>query len=210
MAPGGFVLKGGTSLSKGYAIINRFSEDVDILVVPHASESAARGAARLKTLTENVAESLGLSWEAARDPGHGRSPSRGDNLRYPATHGAGFGSTINTDAILFETRIAGGDTPSEMCVIRPLIAGRRGLDPTEFEDLAAIRIRVLDPMRTASRWSCCRLQSNGRHSRPSSNASKTSATCSEVPGTTAKISRTHLSCSNPWRAGRDSNPRPRD
>ena len=147
-APGGFVLKGGTSLSKGYGLINRFSEDVDILLVPHADESAAKGAARLKTLTETVAESLGLTWDAAREPGRGRSPSRGDNLRYPAAHGAGFGSTINTDAILFETRIADGDTPAEMCEIRPLIAGWRGLDPMEFEDLAPFRIRVLDPVRT--------------------------------------------------------------
>lgn len=147
-APGGFVLKGGTSLSKGYAIINRFSEDVDILVVPHAGESARRGAGRLKSLTESVAESLGLEWEEARKPGHGRSPSRGDYLRYPAAHGAGFGSTINTDAILFETRIADGDTPSEMCEIGPLIAGWRGIDAGEFEDLAWFRIRVLDPIRT--------------------------------------------------------------
>lgn len=41
-APGGFVLKGGTSLSKGYRIINRFSEDIDIFVVRHAGESASR------------------------------------------------------------------------------------------------------------------------------------------------------------------------
>jgi predicted nucleotidyltransferase component of viral defense system len=29
-----FIFKGGTSLSKGYRIIERFSEDVDILVLP--------------------------------------------------------------------------------------------------------------------------------------------------------------------------------
>ena len=32
-----FELKGGTSLSKGYKIINRFSEDVDIHIKPHAA-----------------------------------------------------------------------------------------------------------------------------------------------------------------------------
>ena len=31
---GAFVLKGGTSLSKGYELIERFSEDVDILIQP--------------------------------------------------------------------------------------------------------------------------------------------------------------------------------
>ena len=29
-----FVFKGGTSLSKGYRIIERFSEDIDVLVIP--------------------------------------------------------------------------------------------------------------------------------------------------------------------------------
>ena len=31
---GDFVLKGGTSLSKGYGLIQRFSEDIDVLVLP--------------------------------------------------------------------------------------------------------------------------------------------------------------------------------
>ncbi len=146
---GGFVLKGGTSLSKGYGIINRFSEDVDIVVIPHANESGAAGARRLEALTADVAQELGISWEAARKPGYGRSPSRGDYLRYPGAHTGGFGRTINTDAILFETRIAEGDTPSEMCEIRTLVGGWTGLDPTEFaDDLDPFRIRVLDPVRT--------------------------------------------------------------
>lgn len=147
--PGGFVLKGGTSLSKGYGIINRFSEDVDIVVIRHADESGAAGARRLAALTAAVAADLGLVADEARKPGYGPSPHRGDFLRYPGAHTAGFGATINTDSILFETRIAEGDTPSEMCEIRPLVAGWAGLDAREFaDDLAPFRIRVLDPVRT--------------------------------------------------------------
>ncbi len=37
---GWFVFKGGTSLSKGYNLIDRFSEDVDILVNPAKDDSA--------------------------------------------------------------------------------------------------------------------------------------------------------------------------
>ena len=37
--PNEFMLKGGASLSKGYDIIHRFSEDVDILLVPTAGQS---------------------------------------------------------------------------------------------------------------------------------------------------------------------------
>jgi hypothetical protein len=31
---GDFIFKGGTSLSKGYRVVERFSEDIDVLVVP--------------------------------------------------------------------------------------------------------------------------------------------------------------------------------
>ena len=34
--PGHFIFKGGTSLSKGFGLIERFSEDVDVLVVGEA------------------------------------------------------------------------------------------------------------------------------------------------------------------------------
>jgi hypothetical protein len=38
-----FELKGGTSLSKGYQIINRFSEDIDIRIEPPAERKVATG-----------------------------------------------------------------------------------------------------------------------------------------------------------------------
>jgi predicted nucleotidyltransferase component of viral defense system len=39
---GEFVLKGGTSLTKGWNLLDRFSEDLDILVRAEASWGAAR------------------------------------------------------------------------------------------------------------------------------------------------------------------------
>jgi predicted nucleotidyltransferase component of viral defense system len=38
-----FQLKGGTSLSKGHQIINRFSEDIDILIEPPAARDVKVG-----------------------------------------------------------------------------------------------------------------------------------------------------------------------
>src|SRR5712691_10241852 len=38
-----FQLKGGTSLSKGHRIINRFSEDIDILIEPPAGRDVKTG-----------------------------------------------------------------------------------------------------------------------------------------------------------------------
>ena len=38
-----FALKGGTSLSKGHQIIDRFSEDIDILIEPPGDRHVATG-----------------------------------------------------------------------------------------------------------------------------------------------------------------------
>lgn len=48
------VFKGGTSLSKCYKIVERFSEDVDIVVLHNEGESANRLKAKLKAITEVV------------------------------------------------------------------------------------------------------------------------------------------------------------
>ena len=43
-----FELKGGTSLSKGYKIIDRFSEDIDIRIDPPAEQDVKTGPQSLK------------------------------------------------------------------------------------------------------------------------------------------------------------------
>jgi hypothetical protein len=53
--PGAFVLKGGTSLSKGYGLIERFSEDVDILMLPAKGDSAASRERLLARIADQVA-----------------------------------------------------------------------------------------------------------------------------------------------------------
>ena len=55
--PGGFLFKGGTSLSKGYSIIQRFSEDVDVLAVPPAgATNKGREKHLLKMSEPDIAE----------------------------------------------------------------------------------------------------------------------------------------------------------
>ena len=53
-----FVFKGGTSLSKAYALIDRFSEDIDLSMNRRPTESERRKA---KSAILEVAEELGLS-----------------------------------------------------------------------------------------------------------------------------------------------------
>ena len=71
--PGQFLLDGGTSLSKGYGIIDRFSEDIDILVVPRNDHSATMAGARVRAMVTDTAAALELPWEESRTPGRGVS-----------------------------------------------------------------------------------------------------------------------------------------
>lgn len=59
--PDDFVFKGGTSLSKCYRIIERFSEGVDVLILPNG-----RGANTVDRLMKNMAEAAGAARPATR------------------------------------------------------------------------------------------------------------------------------------------------
>ena len=52
------VFKGGTSLSQGYRIINRFSDDIDLLCLAEGGETAVHNA--MRRLHKAVADQLGV------------------------------------------------------------------------------------------------------------------------------------------------------
>jgi hypothetical protein len=147
--PGQFLLKGGTSLSKGYGIIDRFSEDIDILVVPRNDHSATTAEARLQAMVTGTAAALDLPWEVARTPSRGLFPSRGDVIRYAATEDAtGLNTGIRLGEVLLETGFAGGPEPSELCEVATLVAKALEIASSDYEDLATFDLRMLDPKRT--------------------------------------------------------------
>lgn len=59
-----FAFKGGTSLSKGYGLIDRFSEDIDLSMNVKATESDKR---KSKNEIERIADELGLVLENPED-----------------------------------------------------------------------------------------------------------------------------------------------
>jgi len=147
--PGQFILKGGTSLSKGHGIIERFSEDVDILVVPRTDHSASTAETRLRAMIAGTAAGLGLEWSEDRVPGRGVNASRGDVIRYPVTEDAtGLRSGLRTDGILLETGFAGGLSPSVMCPVTALVGTLPGIRSEDYEDLNPFDLEMLEPRRT--------------------------------------------------------------
>lgn len=141
--PDDWIFKGGTSLSKGYRLIQRFSEDIDVLVLSRNRGATARDRA-MKDIATSAATSLRLT---------GLPPSvtadRGVHRTYelPYARLAGSSEAIRP-TVLLEMGIRGGPTPNELREITTLIASSGILAPADFDDLAPFEVPVLHPGRT--------------------------------------------------------------
>lgn len=138
------IFKGGTSLSKAHRLIQRFSEDVDLIVVlPDAGRTT-----RDKTLKEFVsaaADSTGLLPESDPDSTT-KGVKRTAAFSYPANHASGALKT----RVLMELGTRGGALPFRRLFVQPLVAEHAesaGL-PVDFEEAEPIGLLVLEPVRT--------------------------------------------------------------
>lgn len=140
-----FIFKGGTSLSKGYGIIERFSEDIDILVLPG---DRGRGTVDklMKAMGDTAAAGVGGRAESTGGSETGRH--RSFKVHYPSRREA---TPLISTTVLLELGVRGGPDPHEVVSIGSLLG--RALDAAgtsllEFEDLAPFDVRVLHPART--------------------------------------------------------------
>lgn len=146
------VFKGGTSLSKGYGLIERFSEDVDILVVPARRPGAGGGKGGvdgiLKGLASRVHRDLGLSEGDMALEGSARGIHRNVRYGYPARREA----AAVRPGVLLEMGVRGRPDPCESRTIRSLLGGYAleslGEPEDGFEEFRPVEIRVLHPVRT--------------------------------------------------------------
>ena len=116
-AEGKIIFKGGTSLSKGWNLIDRFSEDVDIFLNP--ADLGNRAIDReLKRIRDVVAGHSGLTLQQGEGQtvgGFGRS----DRYSYTQRFG-GAGAIANR--VLLEIGTASGNQPVEIKEIRSYLA----------------------------------------------------------------------------------------
>jgi hypothetical protein len=141
------VFKGGTSLSKGYGLLKRFSEDVDILLVApqHVGRQARHGI--LRRICADVGDHLGVPpshWEVREsETGVKR------NVRY--RYDQRFSSSNLHNGVLLEMGVRGGDQPRQVRAVSSLIAAhavRHGVLESEFVEFAPVRTEVLNAERT--------------------------------------------------------------
>jgi hypothetical protein len=114
------MFKGGTSLSKGWGLISRFSEDIDLFVNPDKFEphpGTNKMDRILKALAESVAAHPGLTWlrEEGRTIG---GLGREDYFRYETKFDALPGLRA---AVRLEPGIQSGTFPTEVVPITSLV-----------------------------------------------------------------------------------------
>lgn len=146
--PENIVFKGGTSLEK-LRIIQRFSEDLDLLVIGDlggvgASKTAMRG------MVAAAASVTGKDPEVAGSGGTPGSLHRAAYLKPPLTNDP-EGGLADAAAVLIELGQSGGPHPSEVHHIESLLARALAdteVDVDEWDDLRPFPVRVLHEGRT--------------------------------------------------------------
>jgi len=145
--PGQVVFKGGTSLEK-LRIIQRFSEDLDILVVgDYKTKRSAKAA--LRAMHATAASATG---GACRDPKSGGELGtlhRKAWVELPLEHSTQPTGLADPKAVYVELGQTGGPNPSALKPVESLLSRElAGSDIGQWDDLASFEVTILHPGRT--------------------------------------------------------------
>lgn len=149
-APGSIVFKGGTSLEK-LRIIQRFSEDLDLLVIGNFGNLNQTKKA-MKAMCEAARAATGGLLIDPKSGGQEGSAHRIVYLTAPTTNLPGPGSALaDPSSILLELGQSGGRHPSESRTVTSLLS--RALELSrfpiiDFADLRPFDVLILHPGRT--------------------------------------------------------------
>ncbi|MGH3275101.1 MAG: nucleotidyl transferase AbiEii/AbiGii toxin family protein [Streptosporangiaceae bacterium] len=139
--------KGGTSLSKAFGLIKRFSEDVDILVECEGYGTGTREKRVLWPICERAGKDLGLLPEQIVKLGYKTGVTRNIDYMVPGR----LDSSSIRPGVRLEMGIRGGTSPgTQLRTISSYIAdymASTGIE-ADFEELAAVEVDVLAPVRT--------------------------------------------------------------
>ena len=137
------VFKGGTSLSKAFRLIQRFSEDVDLLVVIPGSLGTGAADTKLKLLVNGASAATGLRPEAVP-----AATSKG------VKRGARFHYRRNDDrsglsaGVFLEIGSRGDAMPATLIAVKSILAEHAPQQLADYAESEPVHVRVLDPCRT--------------------------------------------------------------
>lgn len=142
------VFKGGTALSKCFGIIERFSEDIDLVVLRRSGETDSKLKAKLKQLSQLVAQQIpeiqieGLT--------HKMGMIRKTVHEYPKTFKGSYGQV--RDILVLESTWLGRYEPYHdypiNCYIYEMMQAVGQQDLAEKQGLLPFTVQVLDVRRT--------------------------------------------------------------
>lgn len=145
--PNDFVFKGGTSLSKCYGCIQRFSEDIDILILP-----GNRGRGATSTLMKNMIRAVVEELSLGTDPSRRKHETGRHLTEYFAYPSRVEGKDLLDPIVLLEMGVRGEDSPTHRILpVEPMITTdlrSAGFDVDEYPDLLPCPVPVLHPGRT--------------------------------------------------------------
>lgn len=143
------VFKGGTSLSKCYGLIDRFSEDVDLVVRQSGDDSGAQLKKKLKTVSQAVGELLPEVDVAGVTVKFGMIRKTAHS--YPKLFEGRFGQ-VRGDVIILESSWLGESEPSATrplsCFLYEMMIRSGQEEMAASFDLLPFDVQVLRPERT--------------------------------------------------------------
>ena len=136
------LFKGGTSLSKGWGIIERFSEDIDLLLLTAPGDETEVVLNRITRLAEETCGNGGSHIDSEL-PGLARIT----DVPFPMLPNTPRARGMRRE-IRLEPGVRGGPHPNQTVEIRPLVADGLGEQAGDFEDLQFFALEALHPART--------------------------------------------------------------
>jgi hypothetical protein len=144
---GEIVFKGGTSLEK-LRIIQRFSEDLDLLVVGEYSSKRATKQA-IKAMLDTAASTTGGQCTGRESGGNLGTLHSCAYLELPLNHADTSGGIADPAAVLIELGQAGGPKPALEANVESLLSRElNGSVDGVWDDLSPFPVTVLHPGRT--------------------------------------------------------------
>jgi hypothetical protein len=145
------IFKGGTSLSRVYGLIERFSEDVDLLIgFPDVDLSIGAKDKVLKGIRDAVTEHLGLDSAHVASAGETKGVKR--YVRYHYTAFEHIGQDSVSSGVLLEMGCRGGTYPTQQHQLRSMAAEyaieELSESPNAWDEFAPVEVEVLAPERT--------------------------------------------------------------
>lgn len=139
------VFKGGTSLSKAFSLIERFSEDVDVLVVLSPQDTTGARDRVLRQLVDGAAEATGVAPTPVA-AATSRGVKRGARFHYhPPESAAPDGLSAG---VFLELGSRGGGLPATQLEVSSLLARHAPEQVAGSPEAEPVRVRVLAPWRT--------------------------------------------------------------